>query len=74
MLCPVSYTHLDVYKRQPFVPARSPRLHSHFRLCFPVGLSNGQDEILHPAQGLLRHLLPSFKAGAQGAACLLYTS
>ena len=33
----------------------------------PVGLRNGQDEILHPAQGLLRHLLPSFKTGAQGA-------
>ena len=32
-----------------------------------VGLRDGQDEVFHPAECLLRHLLPALEPGAEGA-------
>ena len=32
-----------------------------------VGLRDGQDEVFHPAERLLRHLLPALEPGAEGA-------
>ena len=44
---------LDLWHNTPFVPARSPRLHSRFRLCFPVGLLLGLQACQLLPQGIV---------------------
>ena len=65
---PVSYTHLDVYKRQGFHDDGDASAHAdHFRIADPVRC--GDDDFIPLGYG--RH--DGVETGVLGA-CLLYTS
>ena len=61
-LCPVSYTHLDVYKRQAYLREAQAKVeHRVANSGMAVLLDAGMEKGIHPAK-------------KQVAGCLLYTS